>query len=59
MMLLAVQAFGRQQGVQHRVAGLVLRLVLADAALHGGHRGVLLGLVPLRPDTAAIWIFSS
>ena len=50
MVLLAVQAFGRQQGVQHRVAGLVLRLVLADAAFHGRQRHILLGVVPLRPD---------
>ena len=50
VVLLAVQAFGRQQGVQHRVAGLVLRLVLADAAFHGRQRHILLGVVPLRPD---------
>ena len=50
VVLLAVQAFGRQQSVQHRVAGLVLRLVLADAAFHGRQRHILLGVVPLRPD---------
>ena len=49
-MLLAVQAFGGQQRVQHRVAGLVLGLVLTDAALHFGQRGVLLGLVALGTD---------
>ena len=48
--LLAVERFRRQQRVQHRVAGLVLGLVLADAALHLGQRGVLLGLVALGTD---------
>ena len=48
--LLAVQAFGGQQRVQNRVAGLVLGLVTADVAFHGGEGGVLLGLVTLGTD---------
>ena len=49
-MLLAVQAFGRQQRVQHRVAGLILGLIAADVALHLRQSGILLGLIPLGPD---------
>ena len=48
--LLAVQAFGRQQRVQHRVSGLVLGLIAADVALHLSQSGILLGLIPLGPD---------
>ena len=48
--LLAVQAFGSQQRVQHGVAGLVLSLVAADVAFHGGQGGILLGLVALGTD---------
>ena len=49
-MLLAVQAFRGQQRVQNRVAGLVLGLILADAALHLGQGRVLFGLVALGTD---------
>ena len=48
--LLAVQAFGGQQRVQYGVAGLVLGLVAADVAFHGGQGGILLGLVALGTD---------
>lgn len=48
--LLAVQAFRGQQRVQNRVAGLVLGLILADAALHLGQGRVLFGLIALGTD---------
>ena len=46
-MLLAVHTFGGKQGVQHRVAGLVLGLIAVDVAFHLGQCGVLLDLVAL------------
>jgi len=49
-LLLTLHALGREEGVQHRVARFVLRLILADAALHPGQRRVLLGLVALGTD---------
>ena len=45
--LLAVHTFGGKQGVQHRVAGLVLGLIAVDVAFHLGQCGVLLDLVAL------------
>ena len=48
--LLAVHALCGEQGVQHRIAGLVLGLIPADAAFHPGQRGVLLGPVALGTD---------
>ena len=50
MFFLTVHALGRQQGVQHRVAGLVLGLILQDARLHPSQGRVLLGAVPLGAD---------
>ena len=52
--LLAFHSFGGEQGIQHRVAGLVLGLVLADVLLHGGNGSVLLGLVLLLPDAGKL-----
>ena len=45
--LLAVQAFGGQQGVQHGVAGLVFGFIAADILLHLRQGSVLLGRVLL------------
>ena len=52
--LLAFHGLGGEQGIQHRVAGLVLGLVLADILLHGGNGSVLLGLVLLLPDAGKL-----
>ena len=42
--------FAVEQRVQNRVAGLVLGLILADAALHLGQGRVLFGLIALGTD---------
>ena len=54
VLLLAFHGLGGEQGIQHRVAGLVLGLVLADVLLHGSNGGVLLGLVLLLPDAGKL-----
>ena len=50
LLFLTFHALGGEQDVQHRVSGLVLRLILQNAVLHLCQRRVLLGAVPLGTD---------
>ena len=54
VLLLALHGLGSQNGIQHRVAGLILRLVLADVFLNGLQGSVLLGLVLFLPDNGQL-----